>query len=268
MKRVQIVGIAPRTGTTLLMEMMVSCFEFDGWADHELELFFAPNPRVDRFCSKCPKDLKICLDALNRQPDLWVVCLVRDPRDVIVSRHQKQKDAFWAHLGFIKDRYKFLMAARRHPHFIEVKYESLVSDPDQIQRYLTEKISFLSVTQLFSKFHEVAKPTEDAKMALGGLRKISTSSIGRWRQELPRVKAQIERYGLNKDILISLGYEKDGNWTTLLKDVVPENGKSHFEDSAANKRSLLKIIRRRYYRWRDRIGIPVKRRIIVRDNSR
>ncbi len=97
--RVHIVGLGPRTGTTLMMELMVHCFEFDAYANHEISLLYAPAVSFDRFCSKYPYELKTAVKRLKRDPGLWVICMIRDPRDVVVSRHQKRPGAYWSNLG-------------------------------------------------------------------------------------------------------------------------------------------------------------------------
>lgn len=63
MQQIHIIGLSPRTGTTLLMELIVSCFEMDGWADHELNYFLAPEPPVERYCSKATGDLEFARSA-------------------------------------------------------------------------------------------------------------------------------------------------------------------------------------------------------------
>ena len=265
MKQVHIVSPSPRTGTTLLMELMVHGFVFDGHADHELEVVYAPDPPVDRFCSKNPANLKFALPLLKRRPELWVICVLRDPRDVVVSRHSKRPEAYWAHFGFFRDRMGDFRAARGHERFLVVRYEDLVADPDAVQAELQAAIPFLEKRRDFSSFHEFAAPTSRAVEALGGVRAISADGIGRWKSELPRLKAQIERYGDIDELLIELGYERDQSWKRLLDGVEPDNGKSYFEDRSPRPlaRRLKLRLRRDLLFWRAMLGFPAKHPIIV-----
>lgn len=258
MQRVHIVGISPRSGTTLLAELMVSCFEFDGWAEHEMGIHSAPSVPVARFCSKQPAEVDEALRALRYDPNLWVICMLRDPRDVVVSRHRRAPDAYWAHLGFVKRRAALLQAGAPPARFLLVRYEDLVSDPDAVQARIEREIPFLVRRSAFSAFHKVAAPSEKSVLALNGVRRISTDSIGRWRQELPRLKAQIERHGSIDDLLIRFGYEKDAAWASVLDGVTPNNGRSFFEDKPPQ--GFVKTTRRRLrgklLELRARAGLP------------
>ena len=230
MERVHIVGISPRTGTTLLAELMTCCFEFDGWAKHELNVYYSPKPKVARFCSKNPRDLLRASRYLRRFSKLWILCMMRDPRDIIVSRHGLAPDAFWSNLGIIEPRFRVLNQIPEHPRFITVRYEDLVSNPDKVQAELEATIPFLLRKHAFSSFDQVARPAQKSLRAMNGLRVISTDSMNRWKNDLPRVKAQIERYGNIDEMLQVLGYETDSGWRDILDKVEADNGKSHHED--------------------------------------
>ncbi|MEP6355089.1 MAG: hypothetical protein ABJ081_00205 [Hyphomicrobiales bacterium] len=230
MEHVHIVGISPRTGTTLLAELMTCCFEFDGWAAHELNIYYSPKPKVARYCSKNPRDLLRVSRYLKRFSKLWVLCMVRDPRDIIVSRHRLAPDTFWSNLGIIEPRFKALNRMSNHPRFITVHYEDLVTDPDKIQAELEATIPFLQRKHAFSSFEQVARPAQKSLRAMNGLRAISTDSINRWKNDLPRVKAQIERYSTMDEMLQVLGYETNNEWHGLLDKVKADNGKSYHED--------------------------------------
>lgn len=247
-----------------MAELLVSGFAFDAYVEHELEVFFAPRRPVDRFCSKEPSDVGSAVRLLRWRPDLWVVCMVRDPRDVVVSRHAQAPDKYWANLGIIRRCYGFLRRAADHPRFVVVRYEDLALQPDTEQARLQAAIPFLERRHDFSRFHEVAAPADRAVSALGGVRAINPNSIGRWRDERPRLKAQIERYGPIDDILSDLGYETDPKWRTALEGVPADNGASQFEDRRRTRRQRW---RRRFQKTRLElryaIGIPARRDGVV-----
>ena len=264
MQHVHIVSLSPRSGTTLLAELLVSCFEFDGHADHEMNLVYAPRPPVERFCSKFPSDITRCSKPLETRKDLWVICVLRDPRDIVVSRHRNDPDAYWADLELVRRGYAAFQDLRAHPRFLSVAYEDLVADPDHVQARLMQEIPFLVRRFDFSSFHKVASPTERSVAALNGFRKINTDSIGRWKSELPRLKAQIERYGSIDDILADLGYAGNPGWSDCLDTVVADNGRGHFERKKSRR---FKTGKRRLQRllagWCRQLGFPVRMKIIV-----
>lgn len=266
MKQVHVVGVSPRTGTTLMAELMSHCFDFDGYADHELSFYFQPVERVQKLCTKKPSDLWLAHRALKWRNNLWIICMVRDPRDVVVSRHSKRPDLYWSNLGIIHRRMPYLMKARRQSRFMIVRYEDLVSDPDQVQGVLQSKMAFLTKTADFSRFHEVVKPTRGAVEALSGVRPISTSSIGRWHSELPRLKAQIDRFGRIDSLIRELGYEHDDAWLSELDSVIADNGKGYFEDNPAPMiRNRVRDAREYWLLCRQRLGWPVQKNVITRD---
>ena len=57
MKRLHIVG-CPRSGTTLLMELVSTCFASGGYCDHELSIFEPVEDVADIYFTKQPNDIK------------------------------------------------------------------------------------------------------------------------------------------------------------------------------------------------------------------
>ena len=56
MQRIHIVGCGPRTGTTLIAEMMSACFEIDLYPTHESSIYTRPTRRANIFLTKRPRD--------------------------------------------------------------------------------------------------------------------------------------------------------------------------------------------------------------------
>lgn len=262
-KRVHIVGLGPRTGTTLMMELMVHCYEFDAYANHEMSLLDVPNIPVDRFCSKEPSELKRAVKRLKRNPGLWVICMIRDPRDVVVSRHRRRPALYWSNLDIWKHHFHCFSKYQDLNRLVAIKYEELVQNPDEVQTQIESQIPFLRRLHRFSRFHEIATPVEQSVMALGGVRQISTNSIGNWRHHLPRLKAQIQNHGSVSPALFELGYEVDDGWESVLDGVESDNGINAFAEHR-----LIRLTRRPYrtLKWRLRrlLRRPYRRRIIAK----
>ena len=238
---------------------MVNSFRIDGHFADEQSILVALTLREDAhevFCSKKPAEVDLAPRLLAREPDLYFVCMLRDPRDVVVSRHTREPDRYWAHLRMW---YESLAWARRvwdHPRFVVVRYEDLVRDPDATQRLLHERMRFLEVTRPMREYDRTAEPSVRSAEALGDLRAIDTASIGNWRNHKPRLAAQIKRHGDPSRILVELGYEPDRAWLDELRGVEPNNGETyHRERLGAWKRisERLRLSRRlRRYRRRQR----------------
>lgn len=230
MERIHVVGCGPRSGTTLITEMLIACFEIDLHTYHENSIFTWPWHWGHVFVTKKPRDVILVEEVLASMQNLHVIFMLRDPRDMIVSRHGRTPDKYWCGLEFWKAYKPFADRLRMHPRFITVRYEDLVTQPDTIQKQLMEQMPFLRKKTLFSQFNELAQPSKASELALGGTRTVSTDSIGNWRNHLPRVAGQIRIHGsLTKD-LIDFGYEKDALWEQELQGIEPDMTPSHWPE--------------------------------------
>src|SRR5699024_12774285 len=89
MKRIHIVGLSPRTGTTLMVEVMKTCYQIEAVTNHEDRLVTRARGRPAVFLSKAPKDITIVRPSLIIDQDRYLICLLRDPRDVRSSTPEK-----------------------------------------------------------------------------------------------------------------------------------------------------------------------------------
>lgn len=268
MNRVHIVGLSPRTGTTLMMELMAHCFNFEAYANHEMSIFRVPDKPVSTFCSKSPKDIVNIKHVLN-DPNLWFICMIRDPRDVVVSKHASDPEKYWVNLDFFQERFQALNSLLASDRFIPIKYEELVENPNSIQQQLIEAIPFLQKTADFSDFHKIATPTEKAVTALNGVRKISTTRVGNWKSHLPRIKAQLDIFGSISRMLIELGYETDDQWEKQLEATKPDNGESHFPVDGFTLRKKFKRTKKHLKNlFLFKMGMPIKEEVIFKKENR
>ena len=245
-----------------MVELMINCFQFDAYADHEMSILDIPNVDVDRFCSKNPIELEFAARMLKRDPELWVICMVRDPRDVVVSQHRKKPGLYWNNLRKWNAEFLKYQQVEESDRFIVIRYEDLVGNPDDIQEMIRERIPFLEQTERFSNFHCIAKPGKKVDDALGGVREISDSSVGNWQNHLPRVKAQLEIHGDITGPLIQLGYETDACWKACLDGIEADNGAVNFKD-VEQKPPLNKRFRNLKRKLRLVFNRPRKRPVIL-----
>ncbi len=245
MKRVHIVGCGPRTGTTLMAEAMIACFEIDHYTRHENRIFMPPPGGGKIFLTKAPRDILVVGPLLRVNPDLYVVYMLRDPRDMITSRHWRDPERYWAGLRYWKAYAPCGRRLKNHPRFITVRYEDFVSNPDKVQGKLIKRMPFLKRKALFSRYHEIAEPSKDSVDALRGVRPISPVGIGSWRNHLPRVAGQLQLHGSIVRDLIEHGYEKDDSWLNCLEGVEPDIRQSHWPEYFS-RQDLRRIQRGRY----------------------
>ena len=260
-QRIHIVGVSPRTGTTLLAESMVACMKIDAFEPHEASVSrLRLGPAV--YLTKRPADLLAIGPRLRLDTDFHVLCLMRDPRDVIVSRHSKDRDRYWTSLRIWKQRLPIVRALSRHERFLVVRYEDLVANPDQLERRISERLPFLESVRPLSAFPAVAKPSAAALEALGGVRPLDANSIGTWRRHLPRVAGQLAQHGPITGELIEFGYERDAIWLSLLDGVEPDLAPSHLGDRSRNR--VRRRIERTVLPWISAIALRAGRAVGLR----
>ena len=177
--------------------------------------------------------------------NLYAIYMLRDPRDMVVSRHGADAKRYWASLKYWKTYTPYARRLDSHSRFIMVRYEDLVAQPDAVQAHLMERMPFLVSRGPFSQYHELAQPSEAAMKALRGVRPVSSASVGSWRKHLPRVVGQLQRHGSITEDLIAYGYEEDDTWERELEGIEPDLEASHWPEHFS-KQVLRKQRRGRY----------------------
>lgn len=221
MKRIHIVG-CPRSGTTLLMELVSTCFENAGHCEHELSIFAPVNQLNGVYFTKQPNDIKQLRHIFQADPQLNVIYMGRDPRSVITSQHMASPGQYFCNYRVWRECDDAAQRYIDHPRFLRLRYEDLVSSPDEVQAQILAHFRFLKQLHLFSEYHKYATPSEASERAMNGLRAINNDSLSKWRNHLPRIKEQLLRHPRLAQDLVRLGYEADDSWQTLLEDVMPK----------------------------------------------
>ena len=246
MTRLHVVG-CPRSGTTLALEAIVNAFIVTGHFPEERRVTWAlavPDVPGGVFCSKFPPDVLLARALLALEPDLHFLYLLRDPRDVIVSRHRRAPDRYWVNLRVWRAVDRAARALDGHPRFVTLRYETLVREPEIAQQHLVAALPFLRPRRGLARFHETARPSAQADQALGGLRPLAGDRIGAWRAQGARVAGQIARHGSLVADLVARGYEPDGAWTRELEGVAPDLRPSVLPEHALDPRALYRRARR------------------------
>jgi hypothetical protein len=214
-----------RTGTTLMFFL----FEH-GFADvvtnqtesHAMETLLPA--RYKWRVSKKPNDAHD-IDNISRRFNPYFIWMLRDPRDSIVS-WKPRIDNY--HLNFEEwkrnnDYIEKHTAANPSHNVIKVVYEDLVHRPDDIQRYLMEKIPGLEKKRDFSQCHRHFDPDNEIIHQLNGIRPFDKTAIGKWTADKPRIREQLAAYPDLQDYLVKYGYETGERWQeTLIEDNPPK----------------------------------------------
>jgi Sulfotransferase family len=217
-KRLHIVG-CPRSGTTLLMELVSTCFASAGYCEHELSIFAPLGDQGEPYFTKQPNDIKQLGHIFQSDPGLHVIYMGRDPRSVITSKHRANPHEYFCNYRVWSECDRAAQGYAGHPRFLALRYEDLVANPDALQRQITAQFSFLQQLHPFSEYHLHAAPSEAASRAMNGLREVNLDSLEKWKQHLPRLAEQYARHQTLAEDLIRLGYETDRKWLSLLEGV-------------------------------------------------
>lgn len=250
-KRIHITG-TPRSGTTLLLSLMLACFDIDGGVTVERRLWRTPPKGKRVVCTKFPDETDFAGSMLKFDPDLHVIFIVRDPRDVVVSKRHPSNKSYLTNLRVWKENWAAAKPYLDHKRFHLVNYRELVDDPDALHARLAAEMDFLKVTRPFSRHAEHAGEA-NGKWLNGmpiKLRPVMPDRVGLWRQHLPRLKGQIVQHGDVNHSLIELGYEKDCSWMSLLDGVEPDLRPSDAIEFEAFDRHVTRA-------WRNTLGLFV-----------
>ncbi len=242
MKHIHIVSSSPRSGTTLLFELMTSSFQIDCYPKHEARIGKKPPQNCDILLTKSPKDTVVMDTILQKVSNIYVLFLLRDPRDSAVSKHKNKPHHYYGSLRYWFNYIPYYQRFRNHPRVLTVKYEDLVSKPNAIQDKIQDTFPFLEKKDRFSNYTRNASPSEDAEKALGGVRAINTSSIGNWRNHKYKLKKDIETFGPIAEDLIQFGYEDSKEWRKELESAEKRPFQQHV--SPFSKQSFIQKKRR------------------------
>ena len=257
MRRLHIVG-CPRSGTTLMMELMVTCFEKSGYCDHEMSLFEEPEGSPELFYSKQPSDIKFLQHVYPKDPELYVLYMVRDPRSVITSIHGSRPDEYFCNFRAWKACADAAKNYAGDSRFLKIRYEDLVNDPDAVQMEIMQKFGFLNKLHQFSEYEKKAKPSGESLTAMSGLRAVDASRVTGWRAHLSRVKAELLKNPSMTEALIDNGYESDDRWTELLENVEAVDYPCRYPD----KEFVLKTLETRFRKWRASRRYLTRRKLV------
>jgi hypothetical protein len=226
-----IIGGGARSGTTLLLSILSahpSIFAFSS----ELSLFrygkeingrFMPERidrlysgilrrcigrQVDRWCEKTPNNIRHIqrIDSFFQGKDYRFIHIIRDGRDVILSRHPHTTHRYY-HVEpeeWMADVQEGLKHQDRE-NFLTIHYESLIRDFENTMASVCEHIG-IELSDEILNFYEHAR-VRKSPAYYSGLEKMHSNSIGRW--EKPENKGRVDEllaYPGATELLQKLGY--------------------------------------------------------------
>lgn len=208
-----LIGGGARSGTTLLLSILSAHPEIYAFK-RELSLFkygmeiegrFIPY-RIDRFytgilraripgevnrwCEKTPSNIRYIerIDSFL-EGNYRFIHIVRDGRDVILSRHPHDEDRYYhvEPVNWVRDVREGLKYIDRE-NFLTIRYESLVEDFQNTMKLVCDHVG-IEMTEEILNFYEHATVRRNPAY-FNGLQKMHSNSIGKWK--LPENRSRVE----------------------------------------------------------------------------
>ncbi|MEQ8379662.1 sulfotransferase family protein [Parvibaculum sp.] len=166
------------------------------------------------FAEKCLPDADIP-GAMKRFPDLHVITLLRDPRDIFVSarafNEKRGVKAFAEKFAetdedvVLYNRQRYVALLRNYagsPNRTIVKYEDLITESGEVLRRLFGWLDIDASAETSRHALTRARQLEDGRHITS---QSMAASVGRWRTEMPEPVLELHRRHFG-DILTDLGY--------------------------------------------------------------
>lgn len=209
-----------RSGTSLMTSLMLSLSDvFVNQSEKEPHLRVTNIENSKKyFVRKCPQ-LRGCATINDVVEDFGpysihdviqmgykVIYMLRDGRDVEVSKHPKSPDKYWS------EPWKWVTSVKRaipnfeNPELMVVNYETLVACPEavmiDISKWLDVNYGSIDIV------HTKVMPKSEIGIAMGKIRPVDSNSVGRWKdpEHTERIK-EVLSYPEFQELLIEMGYD-------------------------------------------------------------
>ncbi len=209
-----VIGGCGRSGTTLLLSILAAHPDIFA-APHETValMYWKPDPsdagrmvpkRLDRFyryllvkkvppqarrwCEKTPRNVRSLGRILNYWPEARFINIIRDPRDVLTSKHRKNPDKYWVPLNrWVRDVNEGL-AFKDHPRVYTIRYEDLVQNFESSIRLLCDFLQLECGPEILN-WHEYTTVRRNQAWK-GKVVKLHTDSVKKWERPEHRQRLQ------------------------------------------------------------------------------
>lgn len=127
-----------------------------------------------------------------KEDSFGVVYMMRDPRDVLVSKHWLKPNKYWVPPKRWPMTAEIAYGYKDHERFELVKYEELLTNPNAIQSNIAARFG-LKVATSFDECYKNFNKEDDVNLNnMNGARPLDPSRIGNWSKD-PKKKAYIKR---------------------------------------------------------------------------
>jgi hypothetical protein len=211
-----------RSGNTLIRELCVSSFQgaelvkltknqAECSLAHVVELLRPPaaGSRVLVASRNYETSLAMDREFLRANPDVKILWMLRDPRDVLTSTHPDQPGKFYVTPERLIQSFQLYGQFKDEAQVLTIRYEELVTNPDAVQNRIAQSLNlvasrkFAEAHKFFPRFHENVR-------AMHSIRPIDANSVQKWRNN-PPLEQYLRRLFASHPAIVSLagecGYE-------------------------------------------------------------
>lgn len=206
-----------RSGNTLIRELCVASFhgaelvkiskdQAECALAHVVELLpRTANGRLLIASRNYGNSLAMDRDFLRANPEIKILWMLRDPRDVLTSTHPDQPGKFYVTPERWIQSLQLYQQFRYEAQVLAVRYEDLVTQPDAVQTKIAESFNlapsrkFVEAHKFFPRFHENVR-------AMHSIRPIDANSVQKWRSN-PQLQRHLQQIFASHPLVIPLARE-------------------------------------------------------------
>ena len=186
---------------------------------------FLASEQKQRWVEKTPNNVRAIDRLLTWYPKCKFIHVVRDGRDVVCSlRHHPKERVIDGKIVPVENNHPVERSATRwikdttmglaykdHPRCLEVRYETLVSDPESELKRVCAFIDEPFEPAMLDASSDSNQRSGQNLNNAGAARPISAKSVGRWKTDL-RADERGAFVDLAGELMIALGYISDHSW--------------------------------------------------------
>src|ERR1035438_6914130 len=207
-----------RSGNTLIRELCVSAFqgaELVKLAEHRAECSLAhlvgllrppaAGPRVFVASRNYENSLAMDRKFLRANPDVKILWMLRDPRDILTSTHPDQPGKFYVTPERLIQSLQLYGQFKEEAQVFTVRYEELVTNADAVQNRIAQSFN-LAASRKFAEAHKFFPRFHENVRAMHSIRPIDANTVQKWRNQ-PQLQEYLRQIFARHPAIISLARE-------------------------------------------------------------
>jgi len=135
---------------------------------------------ASRYCEKSPANIRH-VDLIDEfhQGHFRMIHIVRDGRDVILSKHPRKESGYWVDPKRWVEDVTCGLRYKEHPRVLTIKYEDLVMNFDTCIRQICEFLDLVLSDEILNWHKHATVRQNNALFAT--IQEINSNSVGKWK---------------------------------------------------------------------------------------